>query len=563
MAKIITSLPQATNNNLQHNNTLNIQGGIIDERYHLTNQELLKLQELPILGYIPEDISNKQNSLVVDGTGVKFPTVDAVNTIGLQKVLDVNEFVYDKRIRLRSNITNNTTDYGNESINLSNDNDRGIYIGLNESIIDIASNNEGSVSLSALNGLSLGEIPTGRITNVKISAGQIGDINLLTPIKATGTYTLATTDDIVATDLSDFYTKTEIDTKVSSVYKFKGNVANYAALPSTGLTAGDVYNLSDTGANYAWTGTVWDDLGTTVDISGKENVSNKSQDIETDKASTTKYASVKQLYEWAVAKFQAGLVSGTNIKTINGASLLGSGDITVSGGGGGDMVLASTQTVSGLKTFLSGMFGLRNVANTFTSYFTNANTAARTYTLPDKNGSIPVDSDIVHIAGNETISGIKSFSTKIIVMADVADPYAESMTVVQNATAGGAFYIKNNANNVFLGGFSMANNDLRFANYVSTGKVLFYSNGMDRIAIFPSGNIQIKSTINGTATDDTINKLQVDGSIKATQFRLSTLNTAPSSSADTGTTGEIRFDANYMYVCVATNTWKRSELTTW
>lgn len=34
-------------------------------------------------------------------------------------------------------------------------------------------------------------------------------------------------------------------------------------------------------------------------------------------------------------KFQEKLVSGTNIKTINNNSLLGSGDITIEGGGGG------------------------------------------------------------------------------------------------------------------------------------------------------------------------------------------------------------------------------------
>lgn len=33
------------------------------------------------LGYTPENIANKQNSLAVDGAGVKYPTVDAVNTI--------------------------------------------------------------------------------------------------------------------------------------------------------------------------------------------------------------------------------------------------------------------------------------------------------------------------------------------------------------------------------------------------------------------------------------------------------------------------------------------------
>jgi hypothetical protein len=33
------------------------------------------------LGFTPEDAANKQNSLAIDGTGVKFPTVDAVNSL--------------------------------------------------------------------------------------------------------------------------------------------------------------------------------------------------------------------------------------------------------------------------------------------------------------------------------------------------------------------------------------------------------------------------------------------------------------------------------------------------
>ncbi len=38
------------------------------------------------LGYTPENIANKQNSLTVDGTGVKYPTIDAVNA-GLSSVV--------------------------------------------------------------------------------------------------------------------------------------------------------------------------------------------------------------------------------------------------------------------------------------------------------------------------------------------------------------------------------------------------------------------------------------------------------------------------------------------
>ena len=37
----------------------------------------------------------------------------------------------------------------------------------------------------------------------------------------------------------------------------------------------------------------------------------------------------------------------------------------------------------------------------------------------------------------------------------------------------------------------------------------------------------------------------------------------PVSSTALGTTGQISWDANYIYVCVNTNTWKRVALTTW
>lgn len=66
---------------------------------------------------------------------------------------------------------------------------------------------------------------------------------------------------------SDVYTKTEVDSKLTSVYTYKGSVANEAALPTTGQTVGDVYNVEDTGMNVAWTANGWDKLGSVVDLS--------------------------------------------------------------------------------------------------------------------------------------------------------------------------------------------------------------------------------------------------------------------------------------------------------
>lgn len=74
--------------------------------------------------------------------------------------------------------------------------------------------------------------------------------------------------------ITDAYTKTEVDSKLSSVYKFKGSVETYSALPTDSQTVGDVYNVKQAnktngikaGDNVAWDGTAWDVLAGTVDL---------------------------------------------------------------------------------------------------------------------------------------------------------------------------------------------------------------------------------------------------------------------------------------------------------
>lgn len=62
---------------------------------------------------------------------------------------------------------------------------------------------------------------------------------------------------------------------LSSVYRFKGSVANYASLPAEGNVAGDVWNVEATGMNYAWTGKAWDALGESFQV---ESISNAEID---------------------------------------------------------------------------------------------------------------------------------------------------------------------------------------------------------------------------------------------------------------------------------------------
>lgn len=74
--------------------------------------------------------------------------------------------------------------------------------------------------------------------------------------------------------ITDAYTKDETDAKVSAVYRYKGSVATYAELPTEGNTVGDVWNVAaadeahgiKAGDNVAWTGSAWDALSGTVDL---------------------------------------------------------------------------------------------------------------------------------------------------------------------------------------------------------------------------------------------------------------------------------------------------------
>ena len=94
----------------------------------------------------------------------------------------------------------------------------------------------------------------------------------LTPI-INGKADKATT--IAGYGITDAYTKTEVDAKVTSVYRYKGTVSTYADLPSSGQEVGDVWNneTADSahgikaGDNVAWNGTTWDALAGEIDLS--------------------------------------------------------------------------------------------------------------------------------------------------------------------------------------------------------------------------------------------------------------------------------------------------------
>lgn len=74
---------------------------------------------------------------------------------------------------------------------------------------------------------------------------------------------LSAADKKTINELPNVYAK---KSDIVNVYRYKGSVDTYSNLPGGDLNSGDVYNVEDTGKNYAWTGSAWDDLGGNFEI---------------------------------------------------------------------------------------------------------------------------------------------------------------------------------------------------------------------------------------------------------------------------------------------------------
>lgn len=231
-------------------------------------------------------------------------------------------------------------------------------------------------------------VPLGNGTN---AGASLNDYTTAEKTKLSGIATGATANSSDATLLARAnHTGTQTASTISDIQTTITN--NTAVLANTAKVSNATHTGDVTGANALTLSTVNSNVGsfgsasktTTQTVNAKGlTTAISQQDIAIAESQVTNLTT-------DLAAKQATLVSGTNIKTINSASILGSGDITA-----GDMTLASTQTNSGLKTFLNGTIGLRNVANTFTNLFSNTTTAARTYTFQDKSGTI---ADLVDVA---------------------------------------------------------------------------------------------------------------------------------------------------------------------
>lgn len=106
------------------------------------------------------------------------------------------------------------------------------------------------------------------LSKAAIEAVLVGEVT--THTHDTRYYTKDQTDaniKVVADDLANnYYNKSQVDSKFTSVYIFKGSVDSIEDLPTEGNVIGDVWNVRKNDTNYAWTSEGWDALGGTAEL---------------------------------------------------------------------------------------------------------------------------------------------------------------------------------------------------------------------------------------------------------------------------------------------------------
>lgn len=241
---------------------------------------------------------------------------------------------------------------------------------------------------------------------ISISEQNVISVSYAEPLWGNITGTLSNQSDLqgaldLKADASNVYTKEEIDTKLTATYRFKGSVQNYADLPTTYLSVGDVYNIVnadpehdiEAGDNVAWTGEVWDKLGGNVDLSAYYT-SEQTDALLAGKQPVGDYATRAELP-----------VVPTNVSAFtNDAGYL-----------------TQHQDISGKQDVLTPGNAI-DITNNVISYtgpsLTWGNIAGTLSQQSDLQAALDAkgnDADLVHKTSAETISGVKTFSDAPVV----------------------------------------------------------------------------------------------------------------------------------------------------
>jgi hypothetical protein len=227
-------------------------------------------------------------------------------------------------------------------------------------------------------------------------------------------------------------------------------------------------------------------------------------------------------------KINSAAVTGTTNKTLTLTQQDG-GTITASWVDDGGSITLTTNGTSGPSTLINNVLNIPQYTGGGGAFW-----GGITGTIGNQTDLQIALNAKVSLTGSETIAGVKIFSN--IIRSDER------------------LWLKKNSGINFAGstGYSIIGG-------LSNGSVegFILANANTQIASLNLANLTTGRTY---ALPDKAGTFAMTSDIPTGAFASSP---APANATATGALGEIRYDANFIYVCVATNTWRRSALTAW
>jgi hypothetical protein len=265
--------------------------------------------------------------------------------------------------------------------------------------------------------------------------------------------------------------------------------------------------------------------------------------------------------------YQPTLVSATNIKTINGSSILGSGDLTISGSN----IYTANGTLTAARTLTQGGFDLTIAGTTSSRFFSNGNVGIGTTTDAgfklNVNGTARVQGQITTTTANAQF-GTLGASTGVFRIDGVNGAgYAFSVyssSTLRFAVVGFGGVLMPNGFTIVTGSTDLTTTRLRIGTGNVTGAINIQAQaGNTDIASFKASNggdqFTIKNTsgnvLIGTSTDIASSKVTIQSTTQG--FLPPRMTTAQKNAIASPAAGLVVYDTTLNKLCVRTaSTWE-------
>ncbi len=195
----------------------------------------------------------------------------------------------------------------------------------------------------------------------------------------------------------------------------------------------------------------------------------------------------------------------------------------------------------------AGILALRNDATAQTLHISNTWTSGTNFEygrLQWNTNEFRIGTAVGSTGGTQRLTILGSWNT--------AGAWAPALTIQTDSRISTAMpVLLNNGSHASNNAYHFASWNNGCIGWASTGTITLSSALDTAFKRVSAGLVEINNGTAGTYRDLVLRNLRMSAP------------TVPVSSTDTGSEGQVSWDANYIYVCTATNTWKRATLATW